>query len=168
MKKKIIKFLCVLLVFGCAYCLYMESHYSMTHVVKADLTEAEILAKMPDIAISEKDYALEEYVLSLPEVQEALEKAKESEYGADIPEEELDLTTLLNIVLSITIAVGHYHSARAGAGADCLRKEQEICHYEGHQRFLRPSRGGYRHTVPRPGHPNGDGGQGHLRPLRRG
>ena len=89
MKKKIIKILCTLLVFGCVYCLYMESRYSMDHVVKADLTEAEILAKMPDIAISEKDYALEEYVLSLPEVQEALEKAKESEYGADIPEEKM-------------------------------------------------------------------------------
>ena len=89
MKKKIIKILCALLILGGIFCLYMESRYSMTHVVKADLTEAEILARMPDIAISEKDYALEEYVLSLSEVQEALEKAKESEYGADIPEEEM-------------------------------------------------------------------------------
>ena len=89
MKKKIIKILCVILILGGIFCLHMESRYSMDHVVKADLTEAEILAKMPDIAISEKDYALEEYVLSLPEVQEALEKAKESEYGADIPEEKM-------------------------------------------------------------------------------
>lgn len=89
MKKKIIKILCVILILGGIFCLHMESRYSMDHVVKADLTEAEILARMPDIAISEKDYALEEYVLSLPEVQEALEKAKESEYGADIPEEKM-------------------------------------------------------------------------------
>ena len=89
MKKKSIKILCALLILGGIFCLYMESRYSMHHVVKADMAEAEILVQMPDIAISEKDHALEEYVLSLPEVQAALGDAKESEYGTDIPAEEM-------------------------------------------------------------------------------
>ena len=45
MKKKIIKILCVILILGGIFCLHMESRYSMDHVVKADLTEAEIISE---------------------------------------------------------------------------------------------------------------------------
>ena len=91
MKNKIIKVLCVILIFCFCFCIYMERNYSRKHFVEADMTEEEILAEMPEIASSEEDYALEAYILSLPEVQELLENAEEEEFGAAFPYEESEV-----------------------------------------------------------------------------
>lgn len=90
-KDKIIKVLCVILIFCFCFCIYMERNYSRVRFVEADMTEEEILAEMPEIAISEEDYALEAYILSLPEVQELLENAEEEEFGAAFPNEESEV-----------------------------------------------------------------------------
>jgi len=50
----------------------MESRYSMTEYVDADMTSAEVLEEKSYLARGEWDFALEEYVLSLTEVQELL------------------------------------------------------------------------------------------------
>ena len=51
---------------------YMEKTESLTIFVKEDMTKEEILAEMPEIAVTEQDEKLEDYVMGLPEVQELL------------------------------------------------------------------------------------------------
>ena len=51
---------------------YMEKTESLTIFVKEDMTKEEILAEMPEIAVTEQDEKLEHYVMGLPEVQELL------------------------------------------------------------------------------------------------
>lgn len=51
---------------------YMEKTESLTVFVKEDMTKEEILAEMPEIAVTEQDEKLEDYVMGLPEVQELL------------------------------------------------------------------------------------------------
>lgn len=60
---------------------YMEKTESLTVFVKEDMTKEEILAEMPEIAVTEQDEKLEAYVLALPEVQELLGQPE----GGNIP-----------------------------------------------------------------------------------
>ena len=79
MKKKIvIPVLVVVLLVG-GVCFYRYSRNEVWQLVEVDLTEAEILKEMPDIVLSEKDYALESSVVALPEVQEAVKKSTDSD-----------------------------------------------------------------------------------------
>lgn len=90
MKQRIIGILTAVLVLCGVFCLCMESRYSRITYVDADMTTAEILAEKPALARGERDFALEEYVLDLPEVQ-ALLAETESEDGrkaAAVSEEE--------------------------------------------------------------------------------
>lgn len=72
---------------------YMEKTESLTIFVKEDMTKEEILAEMPEIAVTEQDEKLEDYVMGLPEVQAALAAEKETiftkEEGAALLEEYL-------------------------------------------------------------------------------
>ena len=63
---------------------YMEKTESLTVFVKEDMTKEEILAEMPEIAVTEQDEALEDYVMGLPEVQELLAQPD----GGSIPNEK--------------------------------------------------------------------------------
>ena len=84
---------------------YMEKTESLTIFVKEDMTKEEILAEMPEIAVTEQDEKLEDYVMGLPEVQELLSQPD----GGSIPNEkeeallsdflvEGDLLTGFNVV----------------------------------------------------------------------
>lgn len=84
---------------------YMEKTESLTVFVKEDMTKEEILAEMPEIAVTEQDEKLEDYVMGLPEVQELLSQPD----GGSIPNEkeeallsdflaEGDLLTGFNVV----------------------------------------------------------------------
>ena len=67
---------------------YMEKTESLTIFVKEDMTKEEILAEMPEIAVTEQDEKLEGYVMGLPEVQELLAQPE----GGSIPyEKEKDI-----------------------------------------------------------------------------
>ena len=63
---------------------YMEKTESLTIFVKEEMTKEEILAEMPEIAITEQDEKLEDYVMGLPEVQELLAQPE----GGSIPYEK--------------------------------------------------------------------------------
>ena len=63
---------------------YMEKTESLTIFVKEDMTKEEILAEMPEIAVTEQDEKLEDYVMGLPEVQELLSQPA----GGSIPNEK--------------------------------------------------------------------------------
>lgn len=63
---------------------YMEKTKSLTTFVKEDMTKEEILAEMPEIAVTEQDEKLEDYVMALPEVQELLAQPD----GGSIPNEK--------------------------------------------------------------------------------
>ena len=63
---------------------YMEKTESLTVFVKEDMTKEEILAEMPEIAVTEQDEKLEDYVMGLPEVQELLSQPD----GGSIPNEK--------------------------------------------------------------------------------
>lgn len=63
---------------------YMEKTESLTTFVKQDMTKEEILAEMPEIAVTKQDEKLEDYVMGLPEVQELLSQPD----GGSIPYEK--------------------------------------------------------------------------------
>lgn len=62
----------------------MEKTNSLTVFDKEDMTKEEILAEMPEIAVTEQDEKLEDYVMGLPEVQELLAQPE----GGSIPNEK--------------------------------------------------------------------------------
>ena len=71
--------------------LYLEAHFGHTLGVLSDMSEEEILAEMPDIAISEKDISMMDELLKSEEIAEAflLAEEKESEmYGFPVEEGE--------------------------------------------------------------------------------
>ena len=72
MKKKVILGIVAAVLLLAALELTMEHRFSTKVLVPSDMTDEEILAELPEIAISEDDYALEAYVLALPQVQEML------------------------------------------------------------------------------------------------
>ena len=76
MKKKVLISGAILLLLAALFCLYMESRYVNIGSVDINMTAEEMVAERPDIAVSEKDLALEAYVLSLPEVQALVEQTK--------------------------------------------------------------------------------------------
>lgn len=65
---------------------YMEKTNSLTVFDKEDMTKEEILAEMPEIAVTKKDEALEDYVMGVPEVQELLAQPD----GGKIHNDELE------------------------------------------------------------------------------
>lgn len=72
MRKKLpMIFLALLVIIG-SYCLYQEAHFGTTAFVPANMSEAQLLEELPDIAISEQDKALRQAVLDLPQVQSGL------------------------------------------------------------------------------------------------
>lgn len=83
MKKRIWIPIAIVVLLLVAFELTMEHRYSVDAIVPVDMTDEEILAEMPDIAITEEDHALEAYVLALPQVQEMLVRA-----GGDSEEAE--------------------------------------------------------------------------------
>lgn len=68
----------VILVLLVAFELNMERRYSISTLETADVADEEILAEMPEIAISETDGALSAHVLSSPQVQDLLARAGNS------------------------------------------------------------------------------------------
>lgn len=61
--------------------LYLEAHFGHTLGVLSDMSEEEILAEMPDIAISEKDISMMDELLKSEEIAEAFLLAEEKESG---------------------------------------------------------------------------------------
>ena len=85
----------VILVLLAAFELTMEQRYSIDSidsVEPTDTTDEEILAEMPEIAISEEDHALEAYVLALPQVQEMLARTSVQDGNSALKSETLPLT----------------------------------------------------------------------------
>lgn len=76
MKKKLVIAAAAVLLIAVLFCLYMETHFTMSTMVETGLSEEKILREMPEIAITEQDLALEAYVLSLPQVQERLKRTE--------------------------------------------------------------------------------------------
>ena len=82
----------VILVLLVAFELNMERRYSISTLETADVADEEILAEMPEIAVSEEDHALEAYVLALPQVQEMLVRTSEADGDSALKSEPLPLT----------------------------------------------------------------------------
>lgn len=55
---------------------YYEIHFDTDEAVSVNISEEKILKEMPDIALSETDYAFGEQVLADPEVVSAMEKGE--------------------------------------------------------------------------------------------
>lgn len=95
MKKKVLISGAIPLLLAALFCLYMESRYVNIGSVDINMTAEEMVAERPDIAVSEKDLALEAYVLSLPEVQALVEQTKTENSDdlkiAEVPLEEAAL-----------------------------------------------------------------------------
>lgn len=79
---------------------YMEIHHGGSALVRVRMTEDEILEEMPELAITEQDEALQQAVLAMPQVQNALAAANQA--GADahaleisLPEAQAALDTFL-------------------------------------------------------------------------
>ena len=72
MKKKIILSVLIIALLLTGFCLYMDTHYVVTVLEDVEMTEDEILKEMPEIAMTEADLALKEYVMALPEVKTIL------------------------------------------------------------------------------------------------
>lgn len=69
------KLLAVLLVIGLViggYCVYMETHFTFSVSTLVNITDAQILEEMPDIAVSERDEALQQAILAIPGIQDGL------------------------------------------------------------------------------------------------
>lgn len=75
MKKKLLWIFLSLLIVVSGYCIYQEAHFHMTTNVPAQMSEAQILKELPDIAISDTDKALRQAILDLPQIQDYLQKA---------------------------------------------------------------------------------------------
>ena len=60
------------------FCIYMECKFSTIKMVKSEMTQEKILKECPEIAITEEDLALEEFILGLPEVQMMIKQSKEN------------------------------------------------------------------------------------------
>lgn len=71
-EKKLLWIFLSLFIIVSSYCIYQESHFPGFVVVPANMTEAQILKEMPDIAISDADEALRQAVLDLPQIQSNL------------------------------------------------------------------------------------------------
>ncbi|MBQ6948443.1 MAG: hypothetical protein IJN41_02040 [Firmicutes bacterium] len=78
MKKKLLIVFCIVILVIAGFCLYMETHFSMSTVVDVGLSEEKILREMPEIAITENDLAMAEELFAAPEVQEAFADLEES------------------------------------------------------------------------------------------
>jgi len=78
MKKKLLIVFCIVILVLAGFCLYMETHFSMSTVVDVGLSEEKILREMPEIAITEDDLAMAEELFAAPEVQEAFAALEES------------------------------------------------------------------------------------------
>lgn len=73
------KLLAVLLAIGLViggYCVYMETHFTCTTTVPVNITDAQILEEMPDIAVSERDEALLQAILAILEIQDWLRETE--------------------------------------------------------------------------------------------
>lgn len=60
------------------FCVYMESKHSTFRMVKSEMTQEKVVEEYPEIAITQDDLELENYVLELPEVQTMVKQSKES------------------------------------------------------------------------------------------
>lgn len=78
MKKKLLIAAAVVLLIAVLFCLYMETHFTMSTMVETGLSEKKILREMPDIAITEQDLAMAEELFAAPAVQEAFLSLEES------------------------------------------------------------------------------------------
>jgi len=76
MKKRLQVVLGIVILALAGYCLYMETHFTMSTLADTGLSEEKILREMPEIAIREQDFDLEAHVLSLSRVQEMLARTK--------------------------------------------------------------------------------------------
>ena len=76
MKKKAVYLLLILVLAICGWILYMETHYADSTLTPVQMTEEEILAELPELAITDADEALQQAVLAMPQVQQVLEKTK--------------------------------------------------------------------------------------------
>lgn len=75
MKKYLLAVLTLVVLAAAGYCLYMETHFSMTTLEDSGLSEEKILREMPEIALSDRDLAMGGALLAAPEVQEAFLQA---------------------------------------------------------------------------------------------
>lgn len=89
MKKKFILPILLVVLLVIAFCYYKYSHNATWQLVEIEMTDDEILKEMPDIALTEADHALENFVVALPEVQEAVKKSSNSESIEVISSKEL-------------------------------------------------------------------------------
>ncbi|MBR5471141.1 MAG: hypothetical protein IKU81_03360 [Oscillibacter sp.] len=78
MKKKLVIAAAAVLLIAVLFCLYMETHFTMSTMVETGLSEKKILREMPEIAITEQDLAMAEELFAAPEVQEAFIAVEES------------------------------------------------------------------------------------------
>lgn len=93
MKKKLVISAAVVLLAAVLFCLYMETHFTMSTMVDTGLSEEKILQEKPDIAITEQDFAMAEALFAAPEVQEAFSARKESgELGCPVSNAEVLLS----------------------------------------------------------------------------
>ena len=76
MKKKVLVSALAVVLLLIAFCLHMESRYSMEVIEPAALTQEEILEEMPQITISEEELALREYILTQPQIQAMMVRAR--------------------------------------------------------------------------------------------
>jgi hypothetical protein len=82
-KRKLFCIFALLVIAAVTVVAYYEIHFDTDEVVTVNISEEKILKEMPDIALTETDYAFGERVLADPAVISAMEKGE----SRDLPEE---------------------------------------------------------------------------------